>query len=135
MKRILGLVVCLCAAPAVHADELAPGRWQITSLSANGASATTWWVLKVDSTEGKTTATIAATNPAFKQPAVRTFAVKGDTVGVVLFNGFSEQIFNGRIAKDGKKVIGTLGTADVFYPAWLTPTELTELTRADMARP
>jgi hypothetical protein len=134
MKRILGLVVCLCAAPALRADELAPGRWQLTFLAPTGVNASTFWVLKVDNTDGKSTATVAAAMPAFKASQVKTFTVKGDVVHVVL-SGPQEIVFDGRLAKDGKKVLGTIGTPDPFSPAWLEPTELTELTPANMNKP
>lgn len=135
MRRIFGLVVCLCAMPAVRADELAPGSWQITSLAPNGAKEITQWVLKIDRADGKTTATVVTANPAFRKPAVKSFAIEGDTVRIVVSPGIGEQLFNGRIAKDGKKVVGTFGTADVPYPAWMVPTELTKLTLADTMKP
>lgn len=138
MKRlfVLALLAPLLAAPAVRGDDLAPGSWKITTLSANGATELTFWVLKLDSADGKTTATLASANPAFNNAQLRSFTLKGDTVRAVLFNGFNEQVFDGKLAgKDGKKVIGTLGTQDFPNPAWMVPTDVTELDKTNMQKP
>src|SRR5437667_7479067 len=109
MNRLLAIAVAvsLAAAPAIRADELAAGNWKITSLSANGASATTNWLLKLETTGGKTAATLAAANPGYKQSALKSFTIKGDTVRAVVVGNNFEQVFEGRINKDGKKVLGT----------------------------
>jgi hypothetical protein len=138
MNRLfaLTLLVPLLASPAVHADDLAAGNWKITSLTANGEIALTSWLLKLETTGGKTTATLASANPSYPTPTLKSFMLKGDTVRIVLLvGGVNEQIFAGRLAgKDGMKVVGTLGTEELFYPAWMTPTDITELDKADIVK-
>jgi hypothetical protein len=138
MKRLLALVllVPLLAAPLARGDDLAAGTWKISTLSVNGATEITSWVLKLETADGKTTATLASAFPKLQNRALRSFTVKGDSVRAVLFTGFNEQIFEGKLAgKDGKKVVGTLGTEEFPNPAWMEPTDVTELDRTNFQKP
>jgi hypothetical protein len=138
MNRLfaLTLAVPLLAAATARGDDLAAGTWAVTSLTPDGSKESTNWLLKVESTGGNATATLAAANPAYKDAAVKSFTVKGDNVRVVLFNGFGEVVFEGKVAgKNGMKVVGVLGADDVIYPAWMAPTDLTALAKADLIKP
>ena len=135
MNRLFAIAVAVVfvAAPAVRADDLAAGNWKVTILSFNGANAVSR-LLKVETTDGKTTATLVS-DPAFKQAALKSFTVKGDRVRAVFAAGLGEQVFEGRIAEGGKKVMGTYGTDEAPSPAWMTPTEVKELDKASAVEP
>src|ERR1043166_1539870 len=132
---VLALAASLAAAPAVRADELAVGNWKLTTLSVNGATASSNWLLKVERGGGKVKATLEAANPAFKQVTLKSFTVEDDTVRAVFAYGLAEQAFTGRISKDGKKVVGIYGTEDFPNPAWMTPTEETEIDKTKIVQP
>jgi hypothetical protein len=129
MKRPLAwaLLLPLLIPSAVRGDGLSAGNWKITTLTINGANEVSNWIIKIDTEGDKTTATLAASTPGYPSPSLKSFVLKGDHVRVVLAASVFEQTFDGRIAKDGKKVVGTFGPEGSAMPAWMTPTDETSL--------
>jgi hypothetical protein len=130
MKRLCGLALLglVLALPALtRADGPAAGTWKVTSLSTTGVNETTYFILKVETKQGGASATLVASHPAYKNATMVEFTVKGDDVHAVFQVGANEYTFEGRVAKDGKKISGTYTLGNTVFAAYMAPTELTKL--------
>jgi hypothetical protein len=108
------------------------GNWQVTAYSNNATFEQVYWVIKLDTKGGKTTAELVAAMPAYKDGELASFNVKDQHVRAVFKVRNSEYVFEGTISKDGKKIAGTYGTGGGAAPVFLVPTELTTLDNKNM---
>jgi hypothetical protein len=144
MKRATGLsvlgVLLLLMPASTEADGVTPGTWKLTTLAATGMAETTNWLFKLETKDGATTATLAATSPApagakkggkQAQPKLVSFALTGDDVRLVVKSGAADFTFEGRVSKDGKKIVGVYGNDAGILPAYMAPTSWTEIAAKD----
>jgi hypothetical protein len=132
MKRaiglaLLGLVLALPA--AMPADGITPGNWKVVVMLPSGDVETIPYLLNLDTKDGKTSAKLLTPTPSVKVQLV-SFDVTGDYVRLVVKNP-NEVIFQGRISKDGKKIMGVYGPEQSNNAAYMAPTELTTLEAKD----
>src|SRR5262245_27715367 len=116
MKRVFGLALLglVLAVPApVRADGPVDGNWRLTVVNLTGTAEATNWLLKFETTDGRTTATLLAASPAYKGPELTSFKLQGDAFRAVVKYGAVELTFLGQVSKDGKKIIGVLGNDQV----------------------
>ncbi len=64
---VVGLVLML-PVPAQTGD-LTTGHWKVTVLSANGNVEENLWILNLETSDAKTTATLVAAHPQFRRPS------------------------------------------------------------------
>ncbi len=142
MKRVFGLALLglVLAVPAlVGANDDLSGNWVLTSLGAKGATETTKLMFKLETKDGKTTATVVSSDPQMIKPEVSAFSQNADRVrltvkftsGKAAKAATQTQIFEGYVAKDGKKIFGVVGQN---VPAYMAPTNLKELDPKDITR-
>jgi hypothetical protein len=142
MRRALCLllfsIVLLHLPATTAADGVISGNWKLTTLALTGASETTNWLFKVETKEGATTATLAATSAGLSKgkkaaaPKLVSFANKGDVVRIVVQANGADFTFEGQISKDGKKISGVYGSDASIVPAYLAPTTWTEIETKDV---
>src|SRR5277367_3404437 len=87
MKRVfsLALLGLVLAVPAlVRANDDLAGNWALTILAPTGTTETTNFVFKLDTKEGKTTATVVASNPQMAKPQVTSFSKTEDHVRITV---------------------------------------------------
>jgi protein-disulfide isomerase len=125
MKRLLALATLwsLLALP-VQAGETST-HWKLSYLNGATGNETTGWLLKVDTKDGKSTATLAAPNG--QGVKLTSFELQGDKVRVVLSLGVDVTFTGQRSAKDDKKFLGTIGDGNVLFPSTLELTDATTL--------
>lgn len=137
MKRMLAMLVlgaCLTALPA-RADDIAPGTWKLSTVSAvNGNIENTACLLKLETKNGKTTATLLAADPRYKNLKLVSFDSSATSVRIVLNNGATDAVFEGIVGKDSKKIVGVFGPEGTPAPASLVSTEMTTLEAKDATR-
>jgi hypothetical protein len=137
MKRLLGLAFLGMALGLPHqvpADGVTPGNWRLTTMAPSGNAEITDWMLKIEAKDGQSTATLLAANPAFKQAELVGYACKGETVRLVVKTQSGELTFEGRISKDGKKIVGMFGSEDEPNAAYMALTTMTRLEEKDVSR-
>jgi hypothetical protein len=137
MRSMLGLLIAglLLTAIPVQGDGVAPGNWKISTISAvNGNLESTTCILTLANTDGKTTATLTASDPRFINLKLVSFQTDGKTVRVVLNNGFNDVAFEGTVADDGKRFVGIFGPDDNLSPATMVPTDQTALDVKDVSK-
>jgi hypothetical protein len=136
MKRVFAALVLNLLLPlAGRADDLTPGHWQVTVLSATGTLQQTSWIINVATTDGKTTATLVSADPRFKAPSLVSFKANGKQVHAVFKFQAGQYTFAGAVVgKDGKRVAGVYGPEGSISAAVMTPTDLKELTAKDVYR-
>jgi hypothetical protein len=137
MKRVLGLALpglalaLLMAGPA-PAGGPASGNWRLSTLALSGNQENTNWILKLDNRDGKLKGTLVAFNPDYKGAGLVYIGATGETIVVVVKTSAGEQTFEGRLSKDGKKIVGVLTSDSRTSPAYMAPTEFKELEPTDI---
>jgi hypothetical protein len=137
MKRVIGLAVLglALALPALsRADDILSGTWKLTTVLPASNAETTNWLLKLETKDGKTTGTLLSANPQYKGPELVSFATRGDTVKAVVKYGAVELTFEGKVSKDGKKITGTMGNAQVTNLAYMEPSDLAKIEAKEVVR-
>jgi hypothetical protein len=128
MKPAFGLAVLgvmLAIPAAVPADGVLSGNWRLTTMAPMGDKESTGWLVKFETKEGKTTATLIGSANKGKAELV-SFTMAGDKVRLVL-KAATEQVFEGLVAMDGKKVVGVLGNDKTAAAAYMVPTTTTTI--------
>jgi hypothetical protein len=129
---LLGIILALPA--TVPADGVMNGQWRLAYFGPRVNEETTACILKLETKDGKTTATLVAAPQGPKAKAeLVSFAVTGDHVRAVL-KAATEQVFEGRLSADGKKVMGVFGNDTLINAAYMAPTELTTLEAKDASK-
>jgi hypothetical protein len=135
MKRAFGLALLglLLALPvAFPADGITPGNWKVVAMSPMGDAENTPLLLKLDTMDGKTTAKLLSPVPSAKAELV-SFAMTGDHVRIVV-KAPTEMEFQGRVSKDGKKIMGVYGNETSVNAAYMAPTDMTTIEAKDRIR-
>src|ERR1700722_9649281 len=126
MKPAIGLAilgVVLALPVSIPADDGLSGNWQLTTMSPSGDRTATSWLVKFETTDGKTVATLVSS--ANKDKAeLPGFTMSGDRVRFVL-KATGGPVFEGLLSKDGKKIVGVLGNDESATAAFMVPTEAT----------
>jgi hypothetical protein len=129
MKRMCGLALLglILALPAsLSADVAASGNWKLTTLSPMGNQEKTSLLIAMETADSKTSATLVAAYPPKAKVELVSFDKSGDRVRMVVKTPV-EQVFEGRVSKDGKKIVGILGNDQAANAAYLAPTDLTQI--------
>lgn len=143
MNRIVGLALLslVLAASAARADGPVSGNWRVNLPSPAGTSEQTIWIIKLETKDGKTTATAVAATATYKEPSVGECTVVGDKVRLVLnfkvgTNNIPQSFkIEGRILdKEGKKIGGVLDSGPSAVPCYLVPTDLAAIQPDDQMR-
>jgi hypothetical protein len=130
MLRCVLVAVAVVAAltlPTPAADPDLNGSWLITYAPRGGTSEINMAIVKVETRDGKPTATVVATPPAKgvgPAPFVREFKVSGKEVTVGLSTGAS---FVGVIGSDPKVILGGFGTDTTQFRARMARTDQTAI--------
>jgi hypothetical protein len=120
---ILGMVLALPA--SIPTDDGLSGNWQLTTMSPVGDRAATSWLVKFETTDGKTVATLVSSASKGKAELLG-FTISGDRVRFVV-KAAAEPVFEGLLSKDGKKIVGVLGNDESATAAYMVPTEATSI--------
>ena len=132
MKRVFGLAM-LGFAPALpaafSADGITPGNWKMVVPAPTANVERTELLLKLDAKDGKTTATLIAPTPSDKAELV-SFAMTGDRVRIVAKTPV-HVVFQGRLTKDGKKIMGVSDDGITLRAAYMVPTDMTKIEAND----
>ena len=135
MKRVFGLALLgfALALPAVlSADGITPGNWKMVVPAPTANVERTELLVKLDTKDGKTTATLVAPAPSDKVELV-SFAMTGDHVRIVA-KAPVQVVFQGRLAKDGKKIMGVTDDGITLRAAYMVPTDMTKIEAKDKSR-
>jgi hypothetical protein len=134
MRRLLALAtLCsLLALPVPVQAGDAPVYWKLSYLTGANGIERTDWLLKVDTKDGKSTATLAGS--VGKKDKLSSFDLQGDKVRLVVSVGVDVTFTGQRSGKDATKFVGVVGTDTVTYPATLEVTNLTTLEPKDIIR-
>ena len=125
MKRLFGLaavslVLTLTAIAQTPAGGVAPGAWRLATLVPMGTDETTSFIFNVEVTEGKPSATLVSAVNA--KAEMVSFDQKEGKVRIVVKSP-AEQVFEGVVSKDGKKILGIFGSNQAVVAAYLSPTD------------
>jgi hypothetical protein len=125
MKLAIGLVGCgivLALPAAVPADGMLSGKWRLANMSAMGDRESTNWLIQFETKENKTTATLVGSANKGKAELM-SFAMTGDRVRIVV-KAATEQVFEGLLEKDGKKIAGVFANDKTVAAAYMVPTDV-----------
>jgi hypothetical protein len=120
---ILGVVLALPV--LIPTDDGLSGNWQLTTMAPMGDKATTSLLIKFEITDGKTAATLVGSANKGKAELLG-FSIAGDRVRFVV-KASTEQVFEGLLSKDGKKIAGILGNDESATAAYMVPTNATSI--------
>jgi hypothetical protein len=128
MKRALGLaLLCMVLAFPVTArgDGISAGNWKLVTLSPLGNQETTSLVLKLETKDGKTEASLVKAGKGSQD--LIWFSVAGSRVFAAV-KGTEVQVFEGELTSDGKRILGVFGNSKSLSAAYLAPTTETSIT-------
>jgi hypothetical protein len=128
MRGLLAFVLVLGVAAPIQAsgDKIVTGHWKVSAIS--GTSEITSFLLKLDRTDGKLVASLQSLSPRLKGDyTLKSFTVEGNIVRAIFKTPTAEQIFEGVIGSDNKKILGSLSTETLVQPAYLTATDVNAL--------
>jgi hypothetical protein len=121
----LGLVFAL-AAPFLRADAPVDGTYKLSVVSGN--SEFTFWLIKLETKNGNPGATVVEGVQLGQGSTVKSVAVDGKQIRLVLKTGGGDSVAEGRLpTMDQKTILGSMDISGRLYPATLTLTELTKL--------
>ncbi len=146
MRRVYGLALLGLVAGVsafVGANDDLAGTWALTGLAPKGATAQTELLFKLDTKDGKTTATVVASSPQITKAEITSFAKTADHVSLTVAFSAAKGGKGGKMAKtqtltfegfvsaDGKKIVGVI---DQTLPAYMAPSTAKTLEAADLNR-
>jgi hypothetical protein len=135
MKRVFGLAMlgfALALPAAFSADGITPGNWKMVVPAPTANVERTELLVKLEAKDGKTTATLVAPAPSEKVELV-SFAMTGDRVRIVA-KAPVHVVFQGRLTKDGKKIMGVTDDGNTLRAAYMVPTDMTKIEANDKTR-
>jgi hypothetical protein len=104
--------------------ELA-GNWRLAALAASGDKESNSVLIRFETREGKTTATLLGI-AAKGKAEIGSFTQTGNRVRVVV-KGATEQVFEGILGKDGGKIFGVVATDKGVVAAYMASTDLASI--------
>jgi hypothetical protein len=116
------------APKASAADPEVTGNWVLT-YSPRGGSEQALAIVKVETTDGKPSASVLFASPQVGKMTVSKFEADGKTVKFATSLGFS---FEGTVGKDGKVALGNFSSEQASFRAKLSRTDKTELAASEL---
>jgi hypothetical protein len=118
------VVAATAAAVSARPDADPAGTWLLSYSPRGAPGEVNLCILKVETKDGRPTASVVATPPKAFPVTVKEVKVSGEKVSVVLGNG---TLFTGVAGKDKDVVLGGYGNESVLFRAKLTRTDKDEI--------